>query len=426
MNETPPDPIADLRHRYLISIGAIVVISLIAQTAVVWGTAASIGLIETIFALTMLAVLIEVFFVFEPAVRTLQTQFLDLQRMLATAQEHSNPPSTDQVKPQEVFAVYREANETPRQPSQQIAAILIPQAAEATVIENVQADHPTSNALSTNTLSTNALPAPREDNAMTPKILLVEDNQINQMLAQEVLVSNDWQCDIAENGVEALDAIGVKTFDLILMDCQMPVMDGFSLTREIRARQLDGRLTSRCPIIAVTANALTGHRQKCIDAGMDDYLAKPFNPNQLTEIVEQWLPASTPRNPPRAIAADPAPEAPLPFVRQEFMERCMGDLGFAESLLESFQSDSLARVDEIVQHARQRNATAAGNAAHTLKGMAGILAAHPLQSIAADIEQAGRHDQLDQIDDLIDDLQNEVARCLAYIPKLTQGELESA
>ncbi|WP_261343097.1 response regulator [Rosistilla carotiformis] len=346
--------------------------------------------------------------------RTVQTQFLDLQKMLAVVQENSNFPSVHSSQPQEVIAVYCDATESAQSLAEPTACV---------ALSSRDLDGAPSTALSSTAMQ-------RIDDATAPKILLVEDNQINQMLAQEVLVGKAWKCEIATNGIEALDAIGTKAFDLILMDCQMPIMDGFSATREIRKRQLDGRVTHRCPIIAVTANALKGDRQKCLEAGMDDYLAKPFNPNQLTEIIEQWLPAEPPTK--SADSGDdsgddrPIGDEATPFVRKEFLERCMGDLSFAESLLESFQADSLARVEEIVMHARQRNAVAAGQAAHTLKGMAGILAAHPLQSIAAEIEQAGRDEHLDEIVDLIDDLQNEVARCVAYIPSLTQPELESA
>ncbi|QDS86052.1 Sensor histidine kinase RcsC [Rosistilla ulvae] len=418
MNKTPSppqhDPSRDLRRAYLRSLCVILGLSITAQFVIPWALQMPAAPERTIFVLTMLAIFIEVVFVFEPAVRGVQSQIHGLQKMLSTAQELSNPPAPNPPQTtQEVFAVYRDANEPTRHTTRETTATDTSHPDAATDSNSAAISVPEADGL-----QTLAIPG-------TPQILLVEDNEINQMLAHEVLIGNGWQCQIAANGSEALQAIESQAYDLILMDCQMPIMDGFSLTQEIRNRQLDGRVRSPCPIIAVTANALKEDRQKCIDAGMDDYLAKPFNPKQLTEIVQQWLP-QTLHNRTTPTVDTPQPETQLPFARQEFMERCMGDLGFAESLLESFESDSRARVDEIVMYANQRDATAAGNAAHTLKGMAGILAAHPLQSIAAEIERAGRQDDLEDIVDLIDDLQSEVSRCLAFIPSLTQRELERA
>jgi len=119
-------------------------------------------------------------------------------------------------------------------------------------------------------------------------ILLVEDNEINQIVAQEMLRTMCANIDVAENGLEGLNAYQVNPlYDLILMDCQMPVLDGFEATKKIRQWELENAL-DRVPIIALTANALQEDKKRCFGVGMDDYLAKPFDPESLLNIVEKW------------------------------------------------------------------------------------------------------------------------------------------
>lgn len=122
--------------------------------------------------------------------------------------------------------------------------------------------------------------------SVLPKqILLVEDNLANQTLALMILTRFGCQADVALNGREAILAWQTKSYDLILMDCQMPEMDGFTATREIRRQEGPGRHT---PIVALTANALDEERQKCFEAGMDDHLAKPFRRSDLKRMLEKW------------------------------------------------------------------------------------------------------------------------------------------
>jgi len=121
-------------------------------------------------------------------------------------------------------------------------------------------------------------------------ILLAEDNLVNQRVAVAVMKKLGLKPDLALNGVEALAAVQAKTYDLILMDCQMPEMDGFQATRAIRAQEPVGQ---RVPIIAMTANAMQGDRERCLEAGMDDYLAKPVAILDLKTALQRWLPAAS-------------------------------------------------------------------------------------------------------------------------------------
>lgn len=123
------------------------------------------------------------------------------------------------------------------------------------------------------------------------RILLVEDNHVNQKVAVRLLNQLGYHCDIASNGIDALDATRKSPYDVVLMDCQMPEMDGFEATRRIRERE-NGVDIKRLPIIAMTASAMDGDRGRCLDSGMDDYLSKPINLTELKTALERWIPHS--------------------------------------------------------------------------------------------------------------------------------------
>ncbi len=136
------------------------------------------------------------------------------------------------------------------------------------------------------------------------RILLVEDNPINQEVVRCMLENLGCQTEVADAGQVALRWVSRRPFDLVLMDCQMPVMDGYEVTRAIRRRERSGQIAAnpagrprpRIPIVAMTANAMKGDRERCLAAGMDDYLSKPFRPAQLYRCLEQWMPGRTQRS----------------------------------------------------------------------------------------------------------------------------------
>ena len=142
----------------------------------------------------------------------------------------------------------------------------------------------------------------RDPAPLAGSVLLVEDNELNAALARELLQLMGLDVTVAANGMEGVAATRVKRFDLILMDCQMPVMDGYEATRAIRAEE-GGQGVRRVPVVAVTANALAGDREKCLAAGMDDYLAKPYRAAQLRAKVALWI-VETPE----------IPASPLPAI----------------------------------------------------------------------------------------------------------------
>ena len=121
---------------------------------------------------------------------------------------------------------------------------------------------------------------------MDTRVLLVEDNRVNQQVALGMLARIGCAVETAANGREALERLAAASFDVVLMDCHMPEMDGFEATAAIRAREAVGG--RRTPIVALTANAIEGDRERCLAAGMDDYLAKPIRLADLRRVVERW------------------------------------------------------------------------------------------------------------------------------------------
>jgi CheY-like chemotaxis protein len=145
-------------------------------------------------------------------------------------------------------------------------------------------------------ITRNAIRMSSTDHATTPalqiraRVLLAEDNQVNQKLACILLTKMGIEVVVVGDGQSALTRIVNERFDLAFMDCQMPVMDGYEATEQIRAREVRDGLP-HLPIIAMTANAMSGDKERCLIAGMDDYVSKPVMSRQLTEVLQRWLPA---------------------------------------------------------------------------------------------------------------------------------------
>jgi Amt family ammonium transporter len=265
------------------------------------------------------------------------------------------------------------------------------------------------------------------DNAAEPPrleisghVLVAEDNRINQMYIVELLKQCGCTCDLAANGHEALEAVQHRMYDLVLMDCQMPKMDGLTATREIRRREALQETSSRLPIVALTANALQGDRERCLEAGMDDYLTKPLETHVLYATLKKTIGT---RSEERAVSADPTQDRSLavaPFDAEGLLTRCSGNLDFVCSLLEEFETSGCERVEAIRRSAAQQDAHAAAEAAHALKGAAGILCATSLSKVAEQVEAMGRSGDLEGIGPLVDELTHELQQCLTYLPTLRE------
>jgi signal transduction histidine kinase/CheY-like chemotaxis protein/HPt (histidine-containing phosphotransfer) domain-containing protein len=254
------------------------------------------------------------------------------------------------------------------------------------------------------------------------RVLLVEDNEVNQMVATELLSEMGCAVELAVDGMKALAAVQGSQFDIVLMDCQMPEMDGFEATARIRELELAGKTAGgggRLPIVALTANALREDRERCLKAGMDDYLTKPLQPQKLIETIRSYL--SKAREGRDEVVAPPeGPKIP-PLDFEPLLNRCSGKREFAEKILEKFRVQSVELLESLVRSAREKDKEAATRSAHTLKGMAATVAAEPLKHAAALAESLSASRDWEGVESQLGRLKQELDECLAFIPSVTGG-----
>jgi CheY-like chemotaxis protein/HPt (histidine-containing phosphotransfer) domain-containing protein len=256
------------------------------------------------------------------------------------------------------------------------------------------------------------------------RILLAEDNLVNQKVARGTLEKLGCKVDIAANGAEAVAAWESGRYHLILMDCQMPIMDGYQATREIRARE-GGR--SRIPIVALTADAMNGAQEQCLKAGMDDYLTKPLDRDRLAESIDRHLarlrpaprnqdPETPTKTPARAVRDAPA-DAPgnAPVDWEAFISLTDGDDDFAGQLVQLFIDSGDASLSEIRDALGRGDLPAVGRAAHAFKGSSANIRAHQASAAAACLEEAARAGAVDRLATLEEALQQEAGRVKAFL-----------
>ena len=258
-----------------------------------------------------------------------------------------------------------------------------------------------------------------EKQLRTARILLAEDNITNQKVALSTLKKFGYSADVVNNGKEAFEALKKIPYDIVLMDCQMPVMDGYKATDEIRKwekKLKDGTadcsdsnleseaISKRVPIIAMTAHALKGDREKCLNAGMDDYIAKPIHPKKLRDVIEKWV------NEPQRAHEEEIVHESLPkddiFDKNSFIDRLLGDEDLAKEIIKGFIEDSLRQIDILKEAFKNKDTGVIHYQAHSLKGAAANISAKALKELAYQIEIAG------EIGDLI--------KAASLIPKLDE------
>jgi two-component system, sensor histidine kinase and response regulator len=243
-----------------------------------------------------------------------------------------------------------------------------------------------------------------------PRILVVEDNLINQKLTVRMLEKLGYPSDVVGNGQEALEAIARRSYAVVLMDCQMPVIDGFEATVEIRRREtlIVKRETSsstpyplpltprHIPIIALTANAMSGDRERCLATGMDDYLTKPVRKGDLKAVLDRWVPLSIQAQDTEAegpeenrFSTEPA-TPPVIFDVATVLRNIGGDRDLLEQLAELFLQRYPVMMDTIRAALADRDHAAVEQAAHALKGTAGNLCASEVMLSAGQLEAIGR------------------------------------
>jgi two-component system sensor histidine kinase/response regulator len=284
-----------------------------------------------------------------------------------------------------------------------------------------------------------------DDKKRRVRILLAEDDPTNQKVALNILKKFGYWANAVGNGQEALEALEKNIYDIVLMDIQMPVMDGYTTTGQIRRFELEhlrgksnekhsgaasGRhfgylvKSKRIPIIAMTAHAMKGDREKCIAAGMDDYTPKPINPQEVLEKIEKWTGAE--RNTCGAgtgvgsgvLKKNPVPETTEEIESLDFekaLERAMGDKDFLKMLLEGFIEELPSQIESIKAAIASADTTMLTEVAHKIKGAAANLSAYGVSATAKTLEEIGRSQKMDQADQMLSVLVKESKRLAEYV-----------
>ena len=278
-------------------------------------------------------------------------------------------------------------------------------------------------------LDTFVIAEPSVDGDSAPlEVLVVEDNPVNQELAQRLLKKRGYRVTLANNGAEAVDCFEKKRFDFIFMDLQMPVMGGIEATEAIRSREMRRSWVvaddfKPIYIIAMTANAMGGDRERCLQAGMDDYLAKPIKPHELYAAIDRCLG--------REVVDDPAPTPAGGVCRETPLDlaaamRDLGDRDLLHTMASMLVNEWDQHVARLEADLRERNAAQLALDAHTVKSLFAIFHAEAARRLALDVEQAAKAnggDDWDRCAELVARLVCEMAELRPAMARFVRGEI---
>lgn len=253
-----------------------------------------------------------------------------------------------------------------------------------------------------------------EETTKTRRVLLAEDNPANRKLALAMLSKLGYAADAVINGVQAVEASAKTPYDVLLMDCRMPEMDGFRATAEIRARE---DTSSRIPIIAMTADAMEGDRQRCLDAGMDDYLAKPVSFERLAALLDKWIPSSGSEQadlPSERDAAHPT-DSVIPVLDQGVIAdlRRLGDdrdPTRMQALISTFLLDAGSNVKRLRRAIEDKDAPSITERLHTLAGSAATFGAQRLARLSRELKARSVQMGQNALRSALNDIETELAR----------------
>jgi PAS domain S-box-containing protein len=271
------------------------------------------------------------------------------------------------------------------------------------------------------TASDAPLTAPGAPLQLRARVLMAEDNGVNQFVARNMLKSLGCEFDIVPNGQEALAAVQRGGYDIVLMDCQMPVMDGYEATRQIRAWEQVRGTMQRLPIVALTANALVGDADACIEAGMDDYLAKPYTRNQVGALMARWLPAhlvegsvDAPRTHPAPLVSEPPPPPAVIAAALDakalasIRELDDGQGAILAEVIGIFFEETPHHLDGLRKALSAKDAAELARVAHAFKSASGNVGATSVVKLCRDLERVGRSGELADAPQLLREIEQQV------------------
>ena len=237
------------------------------------------------------------------------------------------------------------------------------------------------------------------------RILLAEDNPINRKLATSLLEKRGWSVTSAENGRECVDLFKKHSFNIVLMDVQMPVMDGIEATKEIR--KIDAERGVYTPVIAMTAHAMKGDRERFLAEGMDDYISKPMKSEQLYNIIEKYK---------NGMSWQSSSEGDVPFTDMaEIMDAVDGDKELVKELVNDFLEICPKQLEELIAAVHKSDPVQVERKAHSFKGSVGNFGVKSVQELAYELEKMGREEKLDNADSVLAKLQKEMKKIESYL-----------
>nr|ADY60858.1 multi-sensor hybrid histidine kinase [Rubinisphaera brasiliensis DSM 5305] len=255
-----------------------------------------------------------------------------------------------------------------------------------------------------------------KENETPLRVLVAEDNTVNQMFVASWLRNAGWECDVVATGEEAVHAFSNARYDLVLMDCRMPDMDGMTATQEIRSYEEATGSPSRTPVIALTANAMKGDRELCLKAGMDEYLTKPFTPEALMATIARVLTGNAPAEfgTLDSEVTEPASEV-TPVDLQVVLRQCQNDLEFARSIAVMFRETCDQRLAAIETATEAENWDDVIESAHAIKGTAGQIGAESLHTMLKELEAAANSRDVELVRTRLEQARNEANTCCHFL-----------
>ncbi len=229
------------------------------------------------------------------------------------------------------------------------------------------------------------------------KILLAEDNPVNQKVAVGILKKMGLSCEIAGNGLEAVAKLEKEQFDIVLMDIQMPEMDGYEATQKIRNFE-NSNINKRIPIIAMTANVLQKDKESCSESGMDDYVSKPIIPVELAKVIEKWLPKKSTINKIESEKQEKKEHEEKPiFDRKGLMERILYDKEFFDEIVEIYLEEAPEQIKMLEEYIDKESMGKIEIQAHGFKGASANTGAERVREAAFEVEKAAKEKDNEKI-----------------------------
>ena len=256
-------------------------------------------------------------------------------------------------------------------------------------------------------------------------VLLAEDNTVNQILGVKLLEKRGHSVVVATNGMEALEALRNHLFDLVLMDVQMPLMDGFEATKAIRT--LEKETVNHIPIVAMTAHAMKGDRERCLAAGMDSYISKPLQPKILFETIEKMIPQNVTQShqaeePQLDNSSQKKEKVQCAFDVEEALLIVENDADLLKKIIEAFLTEYCIWMTQIKNAITSKDPVALRNTAHTLKGAARSLGACTTSSTALELETLGQQENFEEAEMVYAELEDIISQLVKEIKGYIQTE----